>query len=114
MPAHRLDRLPAPLVALGAMLAAALLLLPGLGATDLWAPDEPRYAQVAEELRSLRHGAAGLVLLHLNDAVYNQKPPLYFWLAALAGAGPTAWARRRPSGCAGSGCCRARSARSCS
>lgn len=54
--------------------------------TDFWAPDEPRYGQVAEELRSLRHGAAGLVLLHLNDEPYTQKPPLYFWLAAAMGA----------------------------
>jgi 4-amino-4-deoxy-L-arabinose transferase-like glycosyltransferase len=66
--------------------AAAVLLLTGLGATDLWAPDEPRYAAVAEELRSFRHGASGLALLHLNDAAYTQKPPLYFWAAALLGA----------------------------
>ncbi len=25
-------------------------------------------------------------MLHLNGEVYSQKPPLYFWLAALAGA----------------------------
>jgi 4-amino-4-deoxy-L-arabinose transferase-like glycosyltransferase len=71
----------------GAVLAAAaVLLLTGLGATDLWAPDEPRYAAVAEELRSFRHGMAGLALLHLNGEAYTQKPPLYFWAAALAGA----------------------------
>jgi 4-amino-4-deoxy-L-arabinose transferase-like glycosyltransferase len=58
----------------------------GLGGTDLWAPDEPRYGAIAEELRSMRHGASGLVLLHLNDAPYTQKPPLYFWLAAAIGA----------------------------
>jgi len=68
------------------LLGAALLLLAGLGRVGAWAPDEPRYLQVAEELRSLRHGPAGLVLLHLNDRPYDQKPPLYFWLAALAGA----------------------------
>lgn len=71
---------------LALLLAATLLLLSGLGATDLWAPDEPRYAQVAEEMRSLRHGARGLVLLHLNDEAYTQKPPAYFWLAAALGA----------------------------
>jgi 4-amino-4-deoxy-L-arabinose transferase-like glycosyltransferase len=71
---------------LGLLAAAALLLLSGLGATDLWAPDEPRYAQVAEELRRLEHGARSLVLLHLNGEAYTQKPPLYFWLAAAAGA----------------------------
>jgi 4-amino-4-deoxy-L-arabinose transferase-like glycosyltransferase len=71
----------------GAVLAAAaVLLFSGLGATDLWAPDEPRYAAVAEELRSFRHGAPGLALLHLNGEAYTQKPPLYFWAAALLGA----------------------------
>jgi 4-amino-4-deoxy-L-arabinose transferase-like glycosyltransferase len=40
---------------------------------------------VAEELRSFRHGAAGLALLHLNGEAYTQKPPLYFWAAALMG-----------------------------
>ena len=65
---------------------ASLLYGLGLGRTDLWAPDEPRYGAIAEELRSLRHGASGLVLLHLNDVPYTQKPPLYFWLAAAIGA----------------------------
>ncbi len=66
--------------------AAALLLLAGLGNVDAWAPDEPRYLQVSEELRALEHGARGAVLLHLNGEPYGQKPPLYYWLAALAGA----------------------------
>jgi 4-amino-4-deoxy-L-arabinose transferase-like glycosyltransferase len=70
----------------GVLAAAALLLLPGLGSTDLWAPDEPRYAQVAEELRSMEHGLPGLVVLHLGGQVYTQKPPLYYWLAAGLGA----------------------------
>lgn len=56
-----------------------------LGATGFWAPDEPRYGHVAEEVRAGRHGAAGWLLLHLNGEPYTQKPPLYFWLAALAG-----------------------------
>jgi 4-amino-4-deoxy-L-arabinose transferase-like glycosyltransferase len=66
--------------------ATALIAFTRLGATDLWAPDEPRYGQVAEELRSFEQGALGLVLPHLNGEAYTQKPPLYFWLAALAGA----------------------------
>ncbi len=66
--------------------AAALLLLTGLDAVDLWAPDEPRYAQVAEEMRSGVHGRAGFVLPHLNGEPYTQKPPLYFWIAAGIGA----------------------------
>ncbi len=65
--------------------ATGLLFLAGLGVIDLWTPDEPRYAAIAEELRSFRHGFDGLVLLHLNDEAYTQKPPLYFWLAALLG-----------------------------
>ena len=90
--------------ALALLFAAALLLLTGLGATDLWAPDEPRYAHIAEELRSLRHGAQGLVVLHLNGEVYTQKPPAYFWLAAAAGAPlgrVTETAARLPSALAG-------------
>ncbi len=68
------------------LVGACLLYGLGLGRTDLWAPDEPRYGAIAEELRSFRHGAIGLVLLHLNDTPYTQKPPLYFWLAAAIGA----------------------------
>jgi len=87
--------------------AAAVLMFTGLGATDLWAPDEPRYAAVAEELRSFRHGAAGLALLHLNGEAYTQKPPLYFWAAALAGAPGgrvTEAAARLPSALCGLAC----------
>jgi 4-amino-4-deoxy-L-arabinose transferase-like glycosyltransferase len=67
------------------LVATALLYGAGLGGRDFWAPDEPRYGAIAEELRSFRHGASGLVLLHLNDVPYTQKPPLYFWLAAAFG-----------------------------
>jgi 4-amino-4-deoxy-L-arabinose transferase-like glycosyltransferase len=67
-------------------LAAGLVLFLGLGATGLWEPDEPRHGAIAEEMRALEHGPAQLVVLRLNDEVYTQKPPLYYWLAALAGA----------------------------
>jgi 4-amino-4-deoxy-L-arabinose transferase-like glycosyltransferase len=83
---------------------AALLLLVRLGALDLWAPDEPRYAQVAEEVRAFDRGPAGLFLLSLNGEAYDQKPPVYYWLAALAGAPGgrvTEWAARLPSALAG-------------
>jgi 4-amino-4-deoxy-L-arabinose transferase-like glycosyltransferase len=36
-------------------------------------------------MRALPHGAASAVVPHLNGRPYDQKPPLYFWLAALAG-----------------------------
>ncbi|MFP6641541.1 MAG: glycosyltransferase family 39 protein, partial [Myxococcota bacterium] len=86
------------------VVAAALVLLPGLGGLDLWAPDEPRYAQVAEEMRSFEHDARGLVLLHLNGEAYSQKPPLYYWLAAAFGSpfGHVGhWAARLPAALAG-------------
>jgi 4-amino-4-deoxy-L-arabinose transferase-like glycosyltransferase len=66
--------------------AAALLLLLGLGWTDFWPPDEPRAGAIAEEMRSFVHGWRGLVLPHLNGEAYTQKPPLFYWLAALCGA----------------------------
>ena len=68
------------------ILIAAGLFLAGLGQLDLWTPDEPRYAQVAEEMRSFENGTEGLVLLHLNGEPYTQKPPLYYWMAAAIGA----------------------------
>ena len=86
------------------LLAATLLVLVRLGATDLWPPDEPRYALVAEEMRSMEHGASGLVLLHLHGRAYTQKPPLFYWLAAAAGAPlgrVTEFAARLPSALAG-------------
>ena len=92
-------------LALALVLAAgASLLFVGLGNRDFWPPDEPRYGAIAEELRSFTHGFRGLVLLHLNGAVYTQKPPLFFWLAALAGAPfgrVTEAAARLPSALAG-------------
>jgi 4-amino-4-deoxy-L-arabinose transferase-like glycosyltransferase len=83
---------------------AAVLLFARLGATGLWAPDEPRYGHVAETVRSMEFGAPGLVLLHLNGEAYTQKPPLYYWLAAAAGAPfgkVTETAARLPSALAG-------------
>jgi 4-amino-4-deoxy-L-arabinose transferase-like glycosyltransferase len=96
--------LAAALLAAALLAAAALLLGVGLGATDLWTPDEPRYGQIAEELRSFENGVSGLVLLHLGGDPYTQKPPLYYWLAALAGSGSgrvTETAARLPSVLAG-------------
>jgi 4-amino-4-deoxy-L-arabinose transferase-like glycosyltransferase len=82
------------------LLVAALVWLPGLGVRDLWSPDEPRIAQVADELRARRAGPAGVVLLHLDGRPYTQKPPLYYWLVAGLGAPfgqVDAWAARAPS-----------------
>jgi len=86
------------------LVAAAVLVIARLGATDLWPPDEPRYALVAEEMRAFDHGWRGLVLLHLHGVPYTQKPPLFYWLAAAAGAPlgrVTEAAARMPSALAG-------------
>lgn len=56
-------------------LAGALLLLPALGARDLWNPDEARYAQVAREMGD----TGSLFVPQLNGRLYAQKPPLLFW-----------------------------------
>jgi 4-amino-4-deoxy-L-arabinose transferase-like glycosyltransferase len=62
--------------------AALLVVLPSALGRDLWAPDEPRYAQVARE--TLQDGAWWHP--HVNGRPYRDKPPLYFWLAAVASA----------------------------
>jgi 4-amino-4-deoxy-L-arabinose transferase-like glycosyltransferase len=59
---------------------AAALYLPFLGARDLWAPDEPRHAQVAQEMVAGGHWWQP----HVNGRPYPDKPHLYFWLAALS------------------------------
>jgi len=48
---------------------------------DLWAPDEPRYAEVAREAWS----KGSFIVLHLNGEVYPDKPPLLYWLAGASG-----------------------------
>jgi len=47
---------------------------------DLWNPDEPRYAQVAREMVN----GGDWILMHFNGKVYEDKPPLFFWLIALS------------------------------
>lgn len=87
--------------------AAAVLFLFRLDATGLWAPDEPRFAQVAEEMRAQHHGPTDLVVLRLNGEPYTQKPPLYYWVAAAFGTASGRVgeiAARLPSALAGLGC----------
>ncbi|MBL8861809.1 MAG: glycosyltransferase family 39 protein [Planctomycetes bacterium] len=49
---------------------------------DLWAPDEPRYAQIAREAFE----SGSLLVLHLCGDVYPDKPPLVYWLAGWMGS----------------------------
>lgn len=65
-----------PLLTLTLVLAAQVL--PYFGVKDVWMPDEARHAAV---FRNLWEGGHWLVL-HLGDAAYADKPPVYFWLLA--------------------------------
>jgi 4-amino-4-deoxy-L-arabinose transferase-like glycosyltransferase len=84
----------------------AVLLLAIFAMRDLWAPDEPDFAQCVKEMR-----ARGAWLLPtLNGQPYGEKPILFYWLmkaSAMAGEaltggrgfthGVAAWALRLPS-----------------
>lgn len=71
-----LARLGTPLLV---FLAAALLFGAGAGRRGLWPPDEPRYAAVA---RAMNDTGEWLVP-HLDEKLYAEKPPVFFWLAAI-------------------------------
>ena len=58
------------------LLFLLLLFLFNLGKRDLWAPDEPRYAEVSREMRI----TGDFILPHLNFEKYPDKPPVLFWL----------------------------------
>jgi 4-amino-4-deoxy-L-arabinose transferase-like glycosyltransferase len=88
------------------VLLFALLLLAVLPMRDLWAPDEPDFAQCVKEMRHL----GSWLLPYLNGQPYSEKPILYYWVmkaSAIAfdhltgGLGFTegvaAWALRLPS-----------------
>ena len=60
------------------LILATVLFLWFLWAHDLWAPDEPRFGEVAREM--LVDGQ--WIVPHVNGVVYNHKPPLLFWLIA--------------------------------
>ena len=74
----------------------AALVVPAAVGRGFWDPDEGRYGEVAREVWQ----GDGALVMHLNGDVYNQKPPLFFWLVAgcqrLAGS-PSAAASRVPS-----------------
>lgn len=65
---------------LALLLFGVLLFLPGMASRDLWNPDEPRYAEVAREMRM----TGDYLVPHLNGRIYAEKPPLLFWLIAAA------------------------------
>jgi len=77
-------------------LLAILLYFPALGWRDVWAPVEPRYAEIARVM--LAKGE--WIVPTVNGELYTDKPILYFWLvlvgSQLAGA-VNEWTVRLPS-----------------
>jgi 4-amino-4-deoxy-L-arabinose transferase-like glycosyltransferase len=59
---------------------ATLLFFLHLGTYGLWEPDEARYAEIAREMLALH----SFIVPHLNYVPYIEKPPLLYWLTALA------------------------------
>ncbi len=88
------------------VLLFALLLLAVLPMRDLWAPDEPDFAQCVKEMRHM----GGWLLPYLNGQPYSEKPILYYWVMKVSAMlfdrltgglgfteGVAAWALRLPS-----------------
>src|SRR5882672_3982150 len=78
------------------VVAGLLLFFWRLGSHDLWPPDEPRFGVVAKEMRA----RGDYVVLSLNNHLYTDKPPLFFWAINGFGrllGGIDEWAARLPS-----------------
>jgi len=61
---------------------AMLPLIASAATRGFWAPDEPRYGEIAREI--FRSGS--VLVLHLCGDLYPDKPPLLFWLAGVFGS----------------------------
>jgi 4-amino-4-deoxy-L-arabinose transferase-like glycosyltransferase len=59
---------------------ALLLIATGIGLRDAWPPDEPRFALVARDMVA----SGDWMLPRVGGQAYADKPPLFFWLIALA------------------------------
>jgi 4-amino-4-deoxy-L-arabinose transferase-like glycosyltransferase len=81
---------------------AFLLFFPGLGARDLWAPVEPRYAEIARIMFS----KGEWIVPTVNGELYTDKPILFFWIV-LVGAkilrAVNEWTLRIPAALGGIG-----------
>lgn len=78
------------------LVLGTVVFAPAIGTHDLWPADEPRYAQVAREMRD----SGDYLTPRINGEPYNEKPPLLFWAIAAASkpfGGVTAVSARIPS-----------------
>lgn len=66
--------------AIALTLFALVFLSLNIGGYDLWAPDEPRYAQVAREMLD----SGNWFTPYVNGEPYMEKPPVFFWSIAAA------------------------------
>lgn len=83
--------------ALWLLLLAVLLFFPGLGTRDLWAPVEPRYAEIARVMFTKGEWIVPMI----NGDLYTDKPILYFWLVLIASnivGSVNEWTVRLPAG----------------
>jgi 4-amino-4-deoxy-L-arabinose transferase-like glycosyltransferase len=82
-----------------AAVSCTLLWFALLAGRPLFDPDEGRYAEIPSEMLS----GGDWVIPHLNALVYLEKPPLQYWLTALAfrGFGQNEFAARLCTGLAG-------------
>ena len=86
----------------GFFIVALLLFFPALGARDLWAPVEPRYAEIVRVMFS----KGEWIVPTVNGDLYTDKPILYFWLALVAAhltGGVNEWVVRLPAAVGGVG-----------
>ncbi len=73
-----------------------ILFFTGLGERDLWAPVEPRYAEVVRVM----FAKSEWIVPTVNGELYTDKPILYFWLALIVSkiaGGVTEWTVRLPA-----------------
>jgi 4-amino-4-deoxy-L-arabinose transferase-like glycosyltransferase len=79
-----------------------VLFFTGLGERDLWAPVEPRYAEIAR----IMFAKGEWIVPTVNGGLYTDKPILYFWLVLIASklaGGVSEWTVRLPAALAGVG-----------
>jgi 4-amino-4-deoxy-L-arabinose transferase-like glycosyltransferase len=75
---------------LALVLVAAVLWFGTLGVRKLTAPDEGRYAEIAREMAV----SGDWVTPRYNELKYFEKPPLQYWVTALAYR-PRTWCSNR-------------------